>query len=628
MLWVYSKTVNAALDARQFDQARALAQAALDAQDGNLSQPWADLAGVYAVEGHLEQAERILDEAIRRFDEAFLYNLRAWVRHTEKRQADSLLDLREAARRQPDNLAVQNNIAATLLDQKAWQETTDILLKILEKDPNHLDALDNLSTVYTQTKRYDKAIDISSRQLQLRPDDPEIYLTLLNQLRSGGFLTRYTEVFDEAKVKAATAKAQRLYTLNVLTYLDDPAWHRQVARRQAQKTPLYTPPPRPAPTGADRRPDKRLRIGYWSCDLQVHATSQLICEVFELHDRRAFETFVLSYGPPSDAPIRDRIVHAADHFLDFHALSDREAVDKIAALDLDILIDLKGYTQQTRMAIPLSRPTPIIVSWLGYPGTLGTNRADYIVGDAIVTPPGCEAFYDERIIRMPGCYQPNDRNLTVAEPLTRKDYGLPDDALVLTAFNAVYKISPAIFDIWMRVLKQCPQACLWLYADNANVFQNLLREAELRGVSATRIVRADTIPWPEHTARYKVADLALDTFPYGSHTTGSDALRVGCPLLALAGQSFASRVSASLLEAVGLPDLVTTSLAGYEARLLDLLRWPSGLRALRARLAHVDQSVLFDTPAFVAALEHTWRSIWQQHLAQTAVAQPSGTAAP
>jgi predicted O-linked N-acetylglucosamine transferase (SPINDLY family) len=540
------------------------------------------------------------------------------VRHAAKRSDGALLDLREAERREPDNLDIQNNIAAILVDQEAWQEVSVVLLKILEKAPDHLDALANLSTVYAELKRYDEAVDITCRRLKLKPDDPEIYLALLRQLRSGGLLTRFGEVFDEAKVKAAFEKAQRFQTFHALTYLDQPPWHRQVARRQAQTQPLYALPARPAKAPADGRPDKRLRIGYWSCDLQEHATSQLISEVFELHDRQAFEVVILSYGPPSNTPARDRIVRAADRFFDFHGMPDREAVDRIAALDIDILVDLKGYTKGTRMAIPLSRPAPIVVSWLGYPGTLGSDKVDYIVGDRVVTPPGCEAFYDERIIRLPGCYQPNDRHQAVAEPLDRQGYGLPADAVVFAVFNATQKITPEMFNVWMRVLKACPQACLWLFAENDAVFRQFITEAGLKGVPAARIVHAGIKDRPHHIARYKVADLAVDTFPYGSHTTGSDALRAGCPLLALAGRSFASRVSASLLEAAGLPELVTASLADYEARLLDLLRSPASLQALRARLAQVERSVLFNAPAFVTGLERALRGIWQDHLDKAA----------
>jgi predicted O-linked N-acetylglucosamine transferase (SPINDLY family) len=264
------------------------------------------------------------------------------------------------------------------------------------------------------------------------------------------------------------------------------------------------------------------------------------------------------------------------------------------------------------MAIPFSRPAPIIASWLGYPGTLGTDKVDYIIGDLVVTPPGCGAFYDESVVRLPTCYQSNDRKQAVAEPFSREVYGLPQDAVVIAAFNGTQKLSPEIFDIWMRVLQRHPKACLWLFTGSDAVFRNLLDEAQQRGVPANRIVRAGGMKRAEHIARYKVADLAVDCFPYGSHTTGSDALRAGCPLLALKGRSFASRVSASLLEAVGLPELITESFDAYENLLDQLVQSTTMREQLRERLKNAGDSPLFDTPALVADLERAYRNMWRQ----------------
>ncbi|MDR2856240.1 MAG: hypothetical protein LBV50_00125, partial [Novosphingobium sp.] len=442
------------------------------------------------------------------------------------------------------------------------------------------------------------------RQWALSPDDPDVYIDLMNQLRSGGRLTRFGEVFDPGRMKRAFASARKFETFNALTWLDDPAWHLELARKQALRVPAYPAPPRRQDAGSGAR----LKIGYWSCDFYDHATSQLISEVFELHDRAAFEIFILSYGRSRSDAAGMRIRQGAEHFLDFGALSDGEAVSRIAALDLDILVDLKGYTGSTRMAVPFARPARIVASWLGYPGSLGTDKADYIIGDAVVTPPGSESFYDEKIVRLAASYQPNDSRQAVAPAKSRSAYGLPEDAVVLAAFNAVHKISPEIFDIWMRALKGNEALCLWLFAEEAPIFAQLVAEAEARGVDARRLVHAGKQKRPEHIARYKVADLALDTFPYGSHTTGSDALRCGCPLLVIEGRSFASRVSASLLTAAGMPRLITGSLEEYEAALMDLTNTPESLRALRRRLeSAAPSSPLFDTPAFVRDLEGAYR---------------------
>jgi predicted O-linked N-acetylglucosamine transferase (SPINDLY family) len=603
MLWIQSEKIKTALQHKQFDQARSMAQATQRSAPGKPA-AWTDLAGVYVLIGDLAQAEQTLTKAIARFKQPFLYCFRAYVRHAGKQYDSALDDLREAERRAPHDISIQNNLAAALMDRERNEEAVAHLRKVLGKDPNHLDALSNLSSIYVKLKNYDDAIQMTRRRLKLDPDNADAYLALLNQLRSAGLLTQFQEAFDLGKTQSAFERVQRFETFHALTYVDDPAWHRRLAHQQARMVPVYS-----IARSADQPGEKqKLRIGYWSSDFHDHATVQLIGEVFELHDKTQFEIYLLSYGKPGASAARDRLERAADRFLDFFGVPDKTAVEQIAALNLDILVDLKGYTGTTRMAIPFARPAPVVISWLGYPGTLGTDKVDYIIGDAIVTPPGCEALYDEQIIRL-SCYQPNDRTLVPAEPLSRSEYGLPEDAVVIAAFNATHKISPEIFDVWMRVLQRQPHTCLWLFAENEPIFRNLLSEAERRGVPANRIVHAGKRSRPEHIARYRAADLAVDCFPYGSHTTGSDALRSGCPLLALQGQSFASRVSASLLTAGGVPELITDNFTAYEDKLNQLAQSAPLREQLRERLKSVSQSPLFDTPARVAELEKLYQTL-------------------
>ncbi|MDR2195331.1 MAG: tetratricopeptide repeat protein [Gallionellaceae bacterium] len=605
MLWIRSEKIKTALRNKLFNQARSLAQSALRSAEDKPSH-WTDLAGVHVVAGDLGRAEQALSEAITRFNLPFLYGYRAYVRHAGKQYDNALADLKEAERLAPDDVSIQNNIAAALMDRGRNEESVAHLQKVLSKEPNHADALTNLSAIYAKLKNYEGAIEITRRRLKLAPDNPDAYLVLLNQLRSAGLLTQFREAFDLPKVKSAYARARRFETFHALTYEDDPAWHLQLARQQARTIAVYDAA---SPT---RAPDAdKLRIGYWSCDFHDHATVQLVVEAFELHDRSQFEIYLLSYGKPEPSPARERIERAGDKFIDYYGISDKDAVEQIAQLGLDILVDLKGYTAFSRMAIPYARPAPVVVSWLGYPGTLGIDKVDYIIGDPVVTPSGCEAFYDEQVVRLHPCYQPNDRKLTATEPRSRREYGLPENAVVVAAFNAVHKISPEIFDIWMRVLKRHSQAHLWLFAESDAIFRNLAVEAERCGVPLTRLTHAGKLSRSEHIARYQVADLAVDCFPYGSHTTGSDALRAGCPLLALKGRSFASRVSASLLEAAGVPELVTENFQDYEDKLDQLVQSASAREQLRKQLQNVEKSPLFDTPAFVAGLEQAYREMWK-----------------
>jgi predicted O-linked N-acetylglucosamine transferase (SPINDLY family) len=606
MLWIQSEKIKTALRNKQFNQARSLAKTALRTATGKPLH-WTDLAGVHVIAGDLEQAEQTLSEAIARFSNLpFLYSYRAYVRHAGKQYESSLADLKEAERQAPNDVSIQNNLAAALMDRGRNEEAVSYLKKVLSKKPDHADALTNLSAIYAKLKNYDEALKLTRRRLALTPDHPDGYLMLLSQLRAAGLLTQFQEVFDPVKMKSAFERASRFETFHALTWVDDPAFHLQLARRQALTVPVYSAV-RPAgePGGSK---DRKLRVGYWSCNFNDHAMVQLIAEALELHDKTQFEIYALSYNKPAPSPARARIQGAVDHFLDFYEIDDKTTIARIAQLDLDILVDLMGYTAHSRLAVSFARPAPVVVNWLGYPSTLGSDKVDYIIGDPVVTPPGCEAFYAERIARLP-CYWPNDSTLPVAEPLSRTAYGLPEDAIVLANFNATHKISPEIFDIWMRVLKRHPRTCLWLFAENEAVFRNLAAEAELRGVPASRLVYADRQGKPEHYARHKVVDLTMDCFPYGSHTTGSMALRVGCPLLALKGNSFPSRVSSTLLEAAGLPELITESFEAYESKLNEIVE-SAPLRAqLRERLKNVEQSLLFDTPAFVAGLERAYREM-------------------
>ncbi|MDR2155056.1 MAG: tetratricopeptide repeat protein [Burkholderiaceae bacterium] len=614
MLWIQSEKIKTALRNKQFNQARSLARAALRSADNKLAH-WTDLAGVHVVAGELEQAEQALSQAIKRFNLPTLYSFRAYVRHAGKQFDSALADLRQAERGAPEDVSIQNNLAAALMDRGHNQEAVVYLEKVLSKDPNHADALSNLSAIYGKLKNYPEAIELTRRWLKLQPDNAQAYLMLLDQLRSAGLLMQFQQAFDGDKLKSAFERAQRFHTFHALNYADDPAWHLQLARREASTFAVYGVARSAGGKPGDKAKNKKLRIGYWSCNFHAHAMVQLVAEAFELHDRTQFEIYILSYNPPKPSPERERIMRAADRFLDFHDVDDKTAIEQIAQLDLDILVDLMGYTAHSRMAVSFARPAPIVVNWLGYPSTLGTRKIDYIIGDPVVTPPGCEAFYDERIARLP-CYWPNDSTLPVAKPLSRAEYGLPEDAVVLAAFNATHKISPTMFDIWMRVLKRHPQACLWIFAESEAVFRNLAAEAELRGVQASRLVHAGRQGKPEHFARHLVVDLAIDCFPYGSHTTGSDALRVGCPLLALKGKSFPARVSATLLEAAGLPELVTDSFQAYEDKLNEIVQSAPLRQQLRQRLKNVGQSLLFDTPAFVAGLERAYRDMWERYVTQ------------
>jgi len=359
----------------------------------------------------------------------------------------------------------------------------------------------------------------------------------------------------------------------------------------------------------------KIAIGYLSADYHSHATAWLIAELIEKHDRDRFAVFGYSYGPDDGSTTRRRLVGAFDRFVDMRNESFAAAAARIAADEVDILVDLKGYTQHARPGILSLRPAPIQVNYLGYPGTMGAEFMDYILVDDYIVPPDQQAFFSEKLVHLPDCYQVNDsgREISPYSP-TRQECNLPTNGIVFCSFNNSYKITPEIFDVWMRLLKAVPGSVLWLLEGNGFAPANLRSEAEARGVAGKRLVMAPREPLPEHLARHRLADLFLDTFPVNAHTTASDALWAGLPVLTIAGHTFASRVAGSLLRVVGLPELIATSLEDYEAMALRLVHEGERLADLRARLeANRKACGLFDGGRFARDLEKAYQTMWEIH---------------
>ena len=359
--------------------------------------------------------------------------------------------------------------------------------------------------------------------------------------------------------------------------------------------------------------DGRIRLGYLSNDFHQHATALLMVEMLEAHDRGAFELFAYSYGADDGQGMRQRLQACFDHFSDIGGLDDLQAARAIHADGIHILVDLKGYTAATRTALLSYRPAPLQVSFLGYPGTLGAGLCDYLVSDRFITPVATAGDYGEALACLPHSYQPHGRGAAAGPAPSRAEAGLPDDGLVLCCFNQAWKFTPAVFDTWCRLLDATPGSVLWLLRDDG-AEGNLRREAMARGVAPHRLVFAPQLPQAAHLARLQLADLVLDTAPYNAHTTASDALWAGVPVITWAGDTFAARVAGSLLHAVGLPELVTHHLADYAALAGALASDRPRLRALRDKLARLRPTApLFDVPAYTRDLESLLTQMWWRH---------------
>jgi predicted O-linked N-acetylglucosamine transferase (SPINDLY family) len=403
--------------------------------------------------------------------------------------------------------------------------------------------------------------------------------------------------------------------LSYAAYADDPVLQLANAHRYYQQD---VAPPAPAVIGAWPKPEKterrRLRIGYLSSDLRDHAVGYLTAEIFQHHDRNLVDVQAYFSGPATDDATRTRIRNTVDGWTDITAMADKEAAATIIADAVDILVDLNGYTKDGRTRVVALRPAPIIVNWLGFPGTMGSPHHHYIIADPHIIPPGDEKYFSEKVLRLP-CYQPNDtQRITAPETPTRAACNLPEDAMVYCCFNGMNKITRPVFERWMRILAAVPGSVLWLLDSGPETMDRLRAHAQSCGITADRLIFAGRLGTPAHVARYRIADLFLDTNPYGAHTTASDALWAGLPILTYTGRIFAARVCASLVRAAGLPELVCDSGDSYEREAIRIGLDPDLRHGYKQRLRMMRAScTLFDTAGLVRNLEGLYAQMWQDY---------------
>jgi predicted O-linked N-acetylglucosamine transferase (SPINDLY family) len=360
---------------------------------------------------------------------------------------------------------------------------------------------------------------------------------------------------------------------------------------------------------------EKIRIGYYSEDFREHPVTYLITELFELHNKDQFELFGFYLGPPDSSKMHKRVLSAFNQFIDVRLKSDKDIALMSREIGIDIAVDLGGFTGLHRPGIFSYRAAPIQVNYLGYPGTMGAKYIDYIIADLTLIPIESEQYYSEKIVYLPNTYQPNDRNRLVAEKVFTKDeLDLPKDSFVFCCFNNSFKITPDTFDGWMRILKAVKNSVLWLLEDNPITKLNLRKEAQVRGIDSSRLIFAKRMFPSENLARHQAADLFLDTLPYNAHTTASDALWVGLPILTCMGKSFASRVAASLLNAIELPELITTTQEQYEAKAIELATNPEKLKAIKYKLERNRfTTALFDTPRFTKHIEAAYKQMYERY---------------
>jgi predicted O-linked N-acetylglucosamine transferase (SPINDLY family) len=565
------------------------------------------------------------------------------------RQEEALAVVAEGLATAPDEPTLLLNKAALLVQLQRYDEALACLDDLAQRPPFHFKALANKVLTLVSARRFAEADQVldelrgryPQRQLErefdpFRVPEPMVaedaapkHITARGIQLSRFYFARldcdwreYEDIVNELPAllqsdlerfgSIAGAEPFALLSLPL-----EPAFQAAVARARSQHIARHVAPLREKLRFAHPRLETggRLRIGYVSGDFRDHATAHLARKLFQVHDRRRFEIFGYSLHPNDGSAYWQEISRACDHFVDLTRLSNADAARRIAQDGIHILLNLHGYTRFSRTEIFALRPAPVQVSFLGYPGTMGADFMDYIIADRVVLRPDEAEYYSEKPIYLPDCYQINDNTQPIAATgMTRAAQGLPENAFVYCCFNGSQKIDPASFTLWMRIVRQVPDSVLWLLGHSERMMSNLRRAAQGQGVDPHRLVFAQRLPKAEHLERHRLADLFLDTSVYNAHTTASDALWAGLPVLTLCGQTFPARVCTSLLFAVGLERLITYNINDFEVRAVESAREPAAFMELRQSLASSRlRCALFDTERFVAHLEHAFSMIWTVH---------------
>jgi len=645
------------LELDELDKARVAFEAALRI-DSSMVRALHGLAATARRQRKLDEAERLVEKALAKApDDAEIHLTKGHIFRDKRNYAKAFAGYQAAAEANPKMPAAHAGIS--------WASRWLGDLKTAEKharhaidlDPDYPDAYSCLGDVFTARddtdsaivaygtainrglksarlyylfaecvmlkKRFPEGIHSMIEAVKLEPDYYAAYRKAYHAARHICDFPMIEKFENTYRFDVAARKRFPVPPFSVLSETDDPASHKAHGEWFSQRyvrtiADFATEEAKPLPAlPAPPAPGEKIVLGYYSNDYHEHATAYLMAELFELHDRSRFEVRAYCYTPDVKTEMRDRLMAGVDAFVKVKHLNDLEVAEQVRADGVHIFIDLKGWTSGSRSGGLGLRPGPIQVSWLGYPGTLGTEAADYIIGDPWVTPEGSEEFFTEKVVRLPDTYQMNDRKRKVAvERPTRADWDLPEDRFVFASLNQSYKISPEIFERWMEIMTRVPDSVLWLLDSNDWAPDNLREAAEARGVSGERLIFSGGVPAAQHLARYPLADLCIDTFPYTSHTTASDALWMGVPLVTLAGQSFPARVAASLLASAGVPELIAQTPEAFVELAVSLANDGDTLQALRDKLeANRMSCPLFDSARFTRHMEAayeemvaTWRA--------------------
>jgi predicted O-linked N-acetylglucosamine transferase (SPINDLY family) len=575
-------------------------------------------AEAYSNMGNTLQSLERYEEALQCYEKSLLINQNnshalygaARIFNLRKQYGHSIACIERAIHINPQNIDAWMELARTQFQVKDYDNAISALDKVLAINSNYFDAWLGKGDIFYEKKQFDLAQGAFAKAYEINSSADflfGLYLQALLQTCSWGSFNR-----DVEKLARDIVEGKRsALPYNAITLLDDPYLIKNAIEIYAKsiqgdiKREVL-----PAVEG-----NSRIRVAYFSADFHNHPTAYLMAELFECHDKNQFEIIGFVFGRNQPDEMRGRLIKAFDQFIDVDHLTDKEIAELAREMKIDIAVDLKGFTQEGRPKIFMYGAAPIQVSYLAFPGTMGLPCFDYLIADPVLIPVETQSAYAEKIIYMPNSYQVNDRHRLISPNLpSRASLGLPEDAFVFCCFNNNYKITPDVFEGWIRILNAVENSVLWLFADNSIAIDSLKKHASSQGLNAERLIFAPPLPTAKHLARYQLADLFLDTSPCNAHTTASDALWAGLPIVTLLGKSFGARVAASLLNAVGLSELVSHSQKEYETIAVELASNPSKLQEFRERLLENRFSApLFDTPLFARHLESAYQAIFDRH---------------
>ncbi len=602
----------ALINKRHFNDAKKIFSEILKNEPNNFA-AYNNLGNIYFILGNLDSALQNYDNAIKlKKDFADAYNNKGNVLIKLNKKKDAIESYQKAIQFNKAHFQAYYNLGAALKEQKKYELAVENYKKAKKIKPDYLEVYIGLGNLYLEIKNNNLALECFEDAIKIKPNHNFL---LGNILHTKLKLCMWDDI--DKNIKDLEEQVLRLNKISLpfplLTFNNSLKLQKICSQIWSQHQVLnYKKILGPI---SKKETNKKIKIGYYSADFHDHATSNLMVNLFELHDRSKFEIVGFYFGPESQHEMHKRVSNAFDQFINVKLKTDREITQLSRELDIDIAIDLMGFVKNNRFKIFIEKCAPIQVNYLGYPGTLSADFFDYIIADEILIPKESQEYYSEKIVYLPNTYQPNDQKKQISKKIfKREEIGLPKNNFVFCSFNQSSKILPKTFDVWMRILKKVNRSVLWLLESNINTRENLKDQANRRGIDPSRLIFAERLPPEEHLARHKAADLFIDTFPYNAHTTCSDALWAGLPVLTLQGETFASRVASSLLNAIGLSELITKNSYEYEKKAIELGNDLSKVVGLKEKIENNKLTKpLFNTKLFTSHIEQAYFEMYKRY---------------